>query len=137
MNSLPISSAQPLARRRFRGSDIAEHLDLNMMAHVCLGISLNGYCELLSNVFSMQSGSFPKLLDALDTGSTQVLNEVAHAFKGETSSLGLQSLAQQAMDCEKNGLEFTAEECRSAAAKLRETWEIVHALCLRMGYVAS
>jgi len=137
MNSTINSQNQALPRRRFRASEISEHLDVNMIAQVCLGISLRGYCDLLANVFSMQSETLPKLLDALDTGNTKIINEYAHAFKGETISLGLLSLAQQAVIYEKNGSEFTVAECECAASRLRETWGTVHALCLRMGYVAA
>jgi hypothetical protein len=137
MNSSPATASQTSPRKRFRASEIPEHLDVNMMAQVCLGVSLKGYCQLLSDVFAMKSGSFPKLLKALDTANTQELNEVGHAFKGETASLGLQSLAQQALICEKNGAEFTPEQCNSAAMQLRETWDTVRALCLRMGYLTA
>jgi len=137
MNSPIAPQNQVSSRRRFKASEISEHLDVNMIAQVCLGISLSGYCGLLANVFSMQSKSFPKLLEALDMGNTEVINEYAHAFNGETMSLGLLSLAELAMTCERKGIEFTAAECGSAAVHLRETWETVHALCLRMGYIVK
>ena len=88
-------AGQPAPRRRFRASDVADHLDMLVIGQVCLGVSLAGYSKLLDAVFSRQSGTLDRLLLALDAAQTDVIAEQAHAFKGETSVLGLKALAQQ------------------------------------------
>lgn len=126
--------SQPVPRRRFRATDVADHLDMLIMGQVCLGVTFAGYSRLLDAVFSQQSGSLERLLRALDAGQTEALREEAHSFKGETTVLGLKALAQQARHCEEQGAEFTPVDCQQAGARLRECWQTTQALCYRMGF---
>ena len=127
-------AGQPAPRRRFRASDVADHLDMLVIGQVCLGVSLAGYSKLLDAVFSRQSGTLDRLLLALDAAQTDAISEQAHAFKGETSVLGLKALAQQAWHCEGQGARFTPADCQQAAAQLRDCWHSTRALCSRMGF---
>ena len=38
----------PAARRRFRASDVATHLDMAMIGDVCVGVGLAGYRSVLA-----------------------------------------------------------------------------------------
>lgn len=133
----PVSSLspRPSPRRRLRTADVAENLDMLVIGQVCLGVTITGYRKLLEALFSEQSGSFHGLLDALDRVELSEIRDFAHAFKGEVSVLGLHALAQQARHCEQEGTTFTPTDCQEAAQKLRECWQISHALCQRMGLV--
>jgi HPt (histidine-containing phosphotransfer) domain-containing protein len=140
----PLVSARPLASapvttppRRFKTAEIAEHLDMAVLGQLLLGVSLKNYCDLLRRVFEQQSGSLALLLAALEQRDTQALAAVAHAFKGETASLGLRSLAAQALVCERDGAGFTPEDCDAAAASLRTCWSTAMALCQRMGLIPA
>ena len=129
--------SQPVPRRRFRATDVAENLDMLIIGQICLGVTFSGYSKLLDAVFSEQSGSLGRLLCALDGAQTSAIRADAHSFKGETSVLGLKALAQQAFHCEEQGASFTPADCQQAAAKLRECWDTTQALCRRMGLVAA
>jgi len=126
-------AGQPTLRRRFRASDVADHLDMLVIGQVCLGVTFMGYSKLLDAVFSQQSGSLERLLCALDGAQTAAIREDAHSFKGETSVLGLKALAQQARHCEEQGASFTPAECQQEALRLRDCWDTAQALCRRMG----
>ena len=128
-----LPSAFPL--RRFKTAEIAEHLDMALLGQLCLGVSLKNYCDLLCRVFQQQSGSLASLLAALDGRDCAALGLLAHAFKGETASLGLCALAAQALVCERDGAGFSPEQCAVAARDLRVTWQTSLALCQRMGLV--
>lgn len=138
MTPATVSTAgQPAPRRRFRASDVADHLDMLVIGQVCLGVSFAGYSKLLDAVFSQQSGTLDRLLRALDAAQTEAIREHAHSFKGETSVLGLKALAQQAWHCEGQGAQFTPADCQQAAARLRDCWQTTQALCSRMGFTTQ
>ena len=129
--------SQRVPRRRFRATDVADNLDMLVIGQVCLGVTFAGYSKLLDAVFSEQSGSLARLLQALDGAQTEAIRDDAHSFKGETSVLGLKALAQQARHCEEQGAAFTPADCQQAAAKLRECWDTTQAICRRMGFASA
>ncbi len=135
-STLPLSG-QPVPRRRFRATDVADNLDMLVIGQVCLGVTFAGYSKLLDTVFSEQSGTLARLLGALDGAQTEAIQADAHSFKGETSVLGLKALAQQAFHCEELGATFTPADCQQAAARLRECWDTAQAICRRMGFASA
>lgn len=126
-----------MPRQRFRAGDVASHLDMGMVGEVCIAVSLPGYRSLLEGFLGDEAGSFEQLYRALETQSIHTLARAAHSMKGAAASLGLQALAQLALRIEREGGTLTATQCQEAAAELRELQHIAHALCQRMGLVAT
>ena len=124
-------------RRRFRAGDVASHLNMGMVGEVCIAVSLQGYRSLLESFLGDESGSFALLYQALDTQAVDDLSSNAHSVKGAAASLGLQALAQAALRIEKEGGQFSGTQCREAGTELRELQHTAHALCQRMGLVAT
>lgn len=123
----------PAPRRRFRASDVAEHLDMVVIGEVCLGVTLAGYQSVLRGFLDDPGGSLASLLSALDAGDTTTLHARAHAVKGGAASLGLRSLYRLTA-----GLESTAEggaplDAPATAATLRALTGTARGLLQRMG----
>lgn len=136
-----VTNASPTpapARRRFKASDVADHLDMQAIGQVFLAVSIAGYSRLLDAVFTEQSGSLKALLAALDAADVQALIKTAHTLKSEAGGLGLKAVFELCREIELGGIGYTPEECVSKAAQLRQNWETSRAICMRMGlYVPS
>ena len=137
----PVATSAPAAprtpRRRFRSGDVANHLNMAMVGEVCIAVSMSGYRGLLESFLGDDSGGFDRLYQALADQQHDALHASAHAVKGAAASLGLLALAQAAQHIEKNGRDFSAVQCQEAATEMQELQQTAHALCLRMGMVAS
>jgi CheY-like chemotaxis protein len=141
------AAAEPLAvepapvarqpRRRFRPGDVAEHLNMSMIGDLCVGVTLQGYQSLLDGAMRTDAHCYADLFRALEAGETAQLLELGHSFKGVSASLGLAALSRMALTIEKQGHEFTAEQCREHADALQECWNTTYAICARMGLIAS
>ena len=122
-------------RRRFRASDVASHLDMAVIGDVCVGVSLAGYRSVLAGFLGDESGSQAALLAALDAADTAALRERAHAVKGAAASMGLRAVQVLAWQVETDGAGFSADDCRTTAATLRELLDTARALLQRMGFL--
>jgi signal transduction histidine kinase/CheY-like chemotaxis protein len=131
----PVAPQAP--RKRFRAGDVASHLNMGMVGEVCIAVSLQGYHTLLESFLGDEAGGFRRLYLALDTQSLEALPTAAHSMKGAAASLGLRALAQAAQRIETEGLTFSAAQCQEASAEFRELQHTVHALCQRMGLLAT
>lgn len=125
------------ARRRFRASDVAVHLDMAVIGDVCVGVTLAGYQSVLAGFLSDQSGSSAKLLAALDRGDSAALRALAHAVKGTSASLGLRAVNALALQIESAGAGYGPAECSAAAADLRNLLDTGRALLQRMGFARA
>lgn len=142
--TMPITPNQPephgltapalAARRRFRASDVAQHLDMAVIGDICVGVSLTGYRSVLGGFLSDQSGSLGALLKALDTGTRPGLAEQGHAVKGAASSMGLRAISGLARGIEAEGDSFDLAQCQASAAALRELVGTAQGLLARMGF---
>nr|WP_315465747.1 response regulator [uncultured Rhodoferax sp.] len=133
--AVPHAPRQP--RRRFRAGDVAEHLNMAMIGELCVGVTLQGYQSLLDGAMRSDAHCYTDLLAALEQTNTTALLELGHAFKGVASSLGLAALSQHALTIEKQGHNFSEEECRQYAATLQDCWNTTYALCERMGLITA
>ena len=122
------------ARRRFRASDVAQHLDMAVIGDICVGVSLTGYRLVLAGFLSDQSGSLGALLDALDAGTRHGLAELGHAVKGAAASMGLRAISVLAQGIEAEGDSFDLAHCQASAAALRELVGTAQGLLARMGF---
>jgi HPt (histidine-containing phosphotransfer) domain-containing protein len=121
-------------RRRFRSSDVAQHLDMAVIGDVCLGVSLAGYRDLLASFLTDNAGCQSELLAALDGADTAALTPLAHALHGAAASMGLIGVQALAQRIEVEGASYTASECRVQALSLRELLDMTAALLQRMGF---
>ena len=126
-----------MVRRRFRSGEASVHMDMAMVAEVCVAVSMNGYRALLEAFFADETHAMDKLLKALDGFDLAALNAHAEVVRSAAGNLGLQAIAQVAGRVEKVGVEFNPTECQEAAIQLRELTETASALCVRMGLVQS
>lgn len=124
-------------RRRFRPGDVAQHLNMSMIGDLCVGVTLQGYQSLLDGAMRTDAHCYADVLNALEAGETGKLLELGHSFKGVAASLGLAALSRIALTIEKQGHEFSAEECRLQAEALKECWSTTYAICARMGLIVS
>ena len=122
------------ARRRFRASDVAQHLDMAVIGDICVGVSLTGYRSVLAGFLSDQSGSLGALLEALDAGNLHGLAELGHAVKGAAASMGLRAISVLAQGIETEGDSFDLAQCQASAAALRELVGTAQGLLARMGF---
>jgi len=130
------SPAQPTAQqRRFRASDVATHLDMVVIGDICVGVSLDGYRQLLGGFLGDSAVSINRLLAALDAGHHAELQPLAHAVKGAAASLGLRAIQALGREAEQHGVGYDAAQCQALAAQLRDQVASARALCLRMGFL--
>jgi len=121
MPPVPDTPTDPAAtRRRFRSGDVAEHLDMVVIGDVCVGVTLQGFGQLLA---------------ALDQADAATLKPRAHAVKGAAASLGLKAIQQLARDIEVVAHQQDASHCQQSARRLRELVATARALCQRMGFL--
>lgn len=130
----PPAAAAP-ARRRFRAADVATQLDMAVIGDVCVGVSLSGYRSVMAGFLDDVSGSQALLLTALDRGECAALPALAHAVKGAAASMGLRAVHALAYRIETDGAAYTAADCATVAAALREQLDTTRALLHRMGFV--
>jgi HPt (histidine-containing phosphotransfer) domain-containing protein len=130
----PAPAATAPARRRFKAADVAINLDMGMIGEVCVGVSLTGYRSVLGGFLADSSGNQAGLLAALERADGAALGALAHAVKGASASLGLRSLHQLSARIEAEGAAWSAAQCGTAAAQLRDTLETTRALLQRMGF---
>ena len=137
MSALPPVPPPPARppTRRFRASDVAEHLDMGVVGDICVGVTLNGYRSVLGGFLADEGGSLHALLTALLAADTPALAARAHAVKGAAASLGLRAVQVQAALLESAGDSLSPAQCHAAADKLRERLDTVRALLLRMGFL--
>lgn len=121
------------ALRRFRASDVAEHLDMGVIGDICVGVTLNGYRSVLGGFLTDEGGSLHALRVALVAADTPALAARAHAVKGAAASMGLRAVQLQAALLESTGHSLSPDQCRAAADSLRERVDTVRALLQRMG----
>ena len=126
---VPPPPARP-PTRRFRASDVAEHLDMGV-----IGVTLNGYRSVLGGFLADEGGSLHALLTALLAADTPALAARAHAVKGAAASLGLRAVQVPAALLESAGDSLSPAQCHAAADKLRERVDTVRALLQRMGFL--
>ena len=137
MSALPPAPPPPAPPppRRFRASDVAEHLDMGVIGDICVGVTLNGYRSVLGGFLADQGGSLHALLAALAAADTPALAARAHAVKGAAASMGLRAVQLQAALLEASGDSLSPAECQAAADSLRERVDRVRALVQRMGFL--
>ena len=124
----------PPARRRFRASDVAAHLDMAVIGDVCVGVTLAGYQSVLSGFLNDESGSSAHLLATLERGDAASLRPLAHAVKGAAASLGLRGVQALALQIETDGAGYDPATCTDAAAQMRDLLDTARALLQRMGF---
>ncbi len=125
--------AAPALHRRFRASDVAEHLDMVVIGEVCVGVSLTGYRSVLRGFLDSPNGSLAKLLAALDEGQTAALPALAHAVKGVAASLGLRALHALAAHLEAPAEGKSPADDVADARALRALIDMARGLLQRMG----
>ncbi len=130
----PAPAAASTARRRFRASDVALHLDMAVIGDVCVGVSLAGYRSVLEGFLDDDAGSLRALLTALEAADNSALPALAHAVKGAAASLGLRAIQLLAAQVEADGSSADATLCQARAATLRELASTAKALLQRMGF---
>jgi len=137
--SQPAAPAAPVdstaSPRRFSASDVATHLDMVVIGDVCVGISLDGYRQLLGGFLSDDAASINRLLRALEAGNHAELPALAHAVRGAAASLGLRAIHALGREVEQHGVGYDAAHCQASAAQLREQVRDARALCARMGFL--
>ena len=133
MPDIPAPSNPP--QRRFRASDVAEHLDMGVIGDICVGVTLNGYRSVLGGFLADEGGSLHALLAALAADDTAALAARAHAVKGAAASMGLRAVQVQAALLEATGDSLSPLQCQAAAASLRQRVDTVRALLQRMGFL--
>ena len=134
----PTAPTAPAARppqRRFRASDVAEHLDMAVIGDICVGVTLTGYRSVLGGFLADEGGSLPALLAALAAADTGALAARAHAVKGAAATMGLRAVQVQAALLESTGDSLSPAQCQAAGANLRERVHTVRALLQRMGFL--
>ena len=124
-----------LARRRFRSSDVALHLDMVVVGDLCVAVGLAGYRSVLASFLGDESGSQAALLAALLGSDRAALPARAHAVKGAAASLGLRSVQAAALRLEADGASLSAEACAATTTELRELLDTTRALLQRMGFI--
>lgn len=127
--SPPPSKRTP--RRRFKSGDVAAHIDMPMVGEVCVGVTVQGYRTLLQSYFTDESGSLDALLAALHGADQEGVRATAHGFKGASANLGFHRLATLAFQLEKQ--EYSEGSRDEVRERLLQSWEMTHALCVRMG----
>jgi HPt (histidine-containing phosphotransfer) domain-containing protein len=130
----PDASPRP-AQRRFRASDVAEHLDMGVIGDICVGVTLAGYRSVLGGFLADEGGSLHALLAALAAADGPALAARAHAVKGAAASMGLRAVQVQAALLESTGDSLSPLQCQAAAARLQERVDTVRALLQRMGFL--
>jgi HPt (histidine-containing phosphotransfer) domain-containing protein len=138
--SAPAQAAEPAgapagARRRFRTSDVAAHLDMGVIGDVCVGVTLAGYQSVLIGFLDDEAGSSANLLAALDKGDSAALKRLAHTVKGASASMGLRAINAMAVQIESEGAGFSQSDCEGAAEHLRDLLGTAKALLQRMGFI--
>ena len=121
--------------RRFRASDVAEHLDMGVIGDICVGVTLTGYRSVLGGFLADEGGSLHALLATLVAADTSALAARAHAVKGAAASLGLRAVQTQAALLESAGDSLSPAQCLAAADLLRARVDTVRALLQRMGFL--
>ena len=125
----------PSNRRRFRASDVAQHLDMAVIGDICVGVSLTGYRTVLKGFLDDNGGSMAALLAALDAAETLRVPALAHAVKGSAASMGLRSIQNLCTGLEADGASFGPPRCQAAAASLRDLVTTANGLLQRMGFL--
>lgn len=131
---VPPLLARPLPRR-FRASDVAEHLDMGVIGDICVGVTLNGYRSVVGGFLAGEGGSLPALLAALAAADTPALAARAHAVKGSAATMGLRAVQVQAALLESTGHSLSPAQCQAACDSLRQRVDSVRALLQRMGFL--
>lgn len=134
LSSHPFSGA-PGNRRRFRASDVAQHLDMAVIGDICVGVSLAGYRTVVTGFLDDAGASMAALLAALDKADTLRVPALAHAVKGSAASMGLRSIQNLCTGIEADGASFGPPRCQAAAAALRDLAATAHGLLHRMGFL--
>jgi hypothetical protein len=132
--------AAPRPRLRVRRGEIAEWLDLEAIAEICVTVGLEGYRSLLAGLLAESSPALDELLRALDPAADPAaIRGAAHKFKGAVASLGLKRLAATAKAWELASAEAPLEagQREQAAQALRDGFQHTRALCLRVGYLLA
>jgi CheY-like chemotaxis protein len=133
----PVVAAKP-ARLRFRRGEVAQWLDLEAIAEICLAIGLAGYRSLLGGLLANGSDALTELLQSLDPGADPAgVRAAAHRFKGAAASLGLRRLAATAAQWEQAAAEaaLDAEQRARAMQQVSDDFHRSRALCQRIGYL--
>jgi HPt (histidine-containing phosphotransfer) domain-containing protein len=133
---LPNNVSNPTVplQRRFRSTDVIQHLDMAVIGDVCLGVSLAGYRDLLASFLTDNAGCQSELLAALDCADTAALTPLAHALHGAAASMGLIGVQALARRIEVDGASYSAADCRVDALALRDRLDMAAALLQRMGF---
>ena len=121
-------------QRRFRSTDVIQHLDMAVIGDVCLGVSLAGYRDLLASFLTDNAGCQSELLAALDCADTAALTPLAHALHGAAASMGLIGVQALAQRIEADGASYSAADCRVDALALRDRLDMAAAVLQRMGF---
>ena len=129
------AATRPPAPRRFRASDVAEHLDMAVIGDICVGVSLAGYRSVVGGFLADDGGSLRSLIDTLARADTPALAARAHAVKGAAASMGLRAIHTQAAALEAGAADLTPAECHAAASALQERVDLARALLQRMGFL--
>jgi HPt (histidine-containing phosphotransfer) domain-containing protein len=106
-----------------------------VIGDVCVGVTLQGFGQLLRGFLEDDSASLARLLAALDQADAATLKPRAHAVKGAAASLGLKAIQQLARDIEVVAHQQDASHCQQSARRLRELVATARALCQRMGFL--
>ena len=133
---MPTTVSNPTVplQRRFRSTDVIQHLDMAVIGDVCLGVSLAGYRDLLASFLTDNAGCQFELLAALDCADTAALTPLAHALYGAAASMGLIGVQALARRIEADGASYSAADCRAHALALRDRLDMAAALLQRMGF---
>ena len=122
-------------QRRYRASDVAEHLDMGVIGDICVGVTLSGYRSVVGGFLADDGGSLGALLATLASADSAALPARAHAVKGAAASMGLRALQGLAAELESQGERLTPDQCQAAASALHERVDSVRGLLLRMGFL--
>ena len=129
----PAAPAAAPGRRRYRASDVAEHLDMTVIGEVCLGVTLVGYQSVLRGFLDDPNGSLASLLATLEAGDTAAIPARAHAVKGGAASLGLRALNVLAARLEAPAEGESPADSTADALALRALSDTARGLLQRMG----
>ena len=135
MPDTPAPAAPPPAPRRFRASDVAEHLDMAVIGDLCVGVSLSGFRTVVGGFLADEAGSLHGLLAALARSDSAALPARAHAVKGAAASMGLRAIQALATELEAAGEQFSPAQCQASAALLQDRVDTVQVLLRRMGFL--
>ena len=135
----PMPAPKPPARRpgaRFKRGEVAQLLDLETIAEVCVAITVTGFQGLLGSFLAEESTSLAELMAALESSESEPLHRAAHKVKGAAANLGLRQLARMAAELEAQAAAGADMDREAQLTAFQTELTRTRAACVRLGWLA-